>query len=194
MFSEIRVYYEGDPLLKPGFHAFFAALRVRARQRRCGFRLIAAKGTPCQDFQIAIETHRDAWNILLKDSEEPDSGSLSISLCQQNGWDASQSESIFWMVEMMESWFDADKDALERFYGSEFRRQALKANPRVEQISKKDLKAGLSAATGNTRKGDYFDHKTTHGTALLEAINPDLVRQAAPNCQSFFRAVLEKLT
>ena len=111
-------------------------------------------------------------------------------------WDKSHAESIFWMVEMMESWFHADKDALERFYGSgpKFRRNALSANPNVEQISKKDLKNGLSEATKGTSKGDYYDHKTSHGPKLLELIKPELVRKAAPHCQKLFQAVLSKLT
>ena len=36
---------------------------------------------------------------------------------------------------MMESWFHADKDALEDYYKSGFRKAALKANPNVEEIS-----------------------------------------------------------
>lgn len=194
MITEIRIYYEGDVLLKPGFSAFFAALRDRAREKRCGFDLIATNGTPCQDFQIAIRTRPNAWNILLKDSEGPDSGTLSASLCEQNGWGPSHEESIFWMVEMMESWFHADKDTLERFYGPGFKKNALKANPNVERISKKDLKDGLSAATKGTRKGDYYDNKTSHGPKLLASIKPELVREAAHHCQKLFQVVLAKLT
>ena len=193
MVTEIRIYYEGDPLLKPGFHAFFTALRDRAKEKRCGFRLIAAKGTPCRDFQDAIKTNPDAWNILLKDSEGPDAGDLSASLCKQNEWSQSHVDSIFWMVEMMESWFHADKEALQQFYGSGFKKNALKANPNVERISKKDLKDGLSAATKSTRKGDYYDNKTSHGPKLLASINAGLVQEAAPHCQMLFQAVLAKL-
>jgi hypothetical protein len=94
------------------------------------------------------------------------------------------------MVEMMESWFHADKEALTTFYGANFRRNALKANPNVEQIPKKDLEDGLRAATKKTLKGDYYDNKTTHLSKLLALINPDLVRQAAPNCRKLFEAVL----
>ena len=194
MVTEIRIYYEGDRLLKPGFHAFFITLRERAREKRCDFHLIAAKGTPDRDFQIAIKTHPAAWNILRKDSEGPDSGALSSFLCEHNKWDKSHAESIFWMVEMMESWFHADKDALERFYGSKFKKNALRANPNVEKISKKDLENGLRAATQCTRKGDYYDNKASHGSKLLELIDPELVRRAAPHCQKLFQAVLAKLT
>jgi hypothetical protein len=54
-----------------------------------------------------------------------------------------------------------------------------------------DLIEGLNAATKHTTKGKY--HKTKHAPALLESIRPALVRKAAPNCERFFRIVLEKL-
>jgi hypothetical protein len=194
VFTEIRIYYEGDALLKSGFHAFFSSLRERAKETRRRFRLIPSKGTQCcRDFAIAIRANPDAWCILLKDSEGPDTGNLSASLCQQNGWGLARTDSIFWMVEMMEAWFHADKDALESFYGAGFNRNALKANPEVEQIPKKDLENGLRAATKNTAKGDYLDNKTSHGPKLLELIDPDLVQGAAPNCRKLFEAVLARL-
>ena len=183
MFTEIRIYYEGDPQLKSGFDGFFSGLRQRAAKNRCRLRLIAAKGTPCQDFNDAIAANPQAWNILLKDSEGPDTGRLSSELCNKEGWSNSRTDSIFWMVEMMESWFHADKDALEKFYGARFNRKALKANPLVEKIAKKDLKAGLKAATKHTSNGDYFDNKTSHGPKLLAAINPEFVKEAASNCK-----------
>lgn len=194
MLNEIRVYFEGDTLLRPGFAAFFRELQDRAKAKGLRFRLISARGTSPQDFATAHKANPNAWNILLKDSEEPDTGDLSASLCDDNVWDRSLADSIFWMVEMMESWFHADKDALAEFYGNRFNRGALKRNPKVEKISKKDLKAGLKAATKDTAKGDYYENKTSHGPRILERINPRLVREAAPNCQKFFTAVLGKLS
>ncbi len=92
---------------------------------------------------------------------------------------------------MMESWFHADKNALEAFYKDGFRRKALSANPKVEEIPKQDLTRGLKAATKDTAQGEY--HKTKHAPALLELIDPDLVCEAAPNCERLFKAVLNRL-
>jgi len=190
--EEIRIYYEGDWRLKPGFHKFCSELHERAKARRCRIRWIDAEGTPCKDFSKA-KTAPAVWNILLKDSERPDTGNLSASLCAENGWDKSRADSIFWMVEMMESWFHADKEALARWYGEGFNPHALKRNPNVEQIPKRDLKDGLRDATKNTKKGDYYDDKARHAAKLLELINPALVQEAAPNCRKVFEAVLAKL-
>ncbi len=56
----------------------------------------------CRDFETANKTHGDAWNILLIDREGADNGRLSDALCEVQGWAKSLSESIFWMIEMME--------------------------------------------------------------------------------------------
>jgi hypothetical protein len=110
---------------------------------------------------------------------EPTGDNSSLNLCQQNNWDKSHAGSIFWMVEMMEAWFHADKEKLAEFCGDDrFNKSALAANPNVEQIPKKDPIDGLKAATRKTSKGDYFDNKTIHCPKLLESIRPDLVPQS----------------
>jgi hypothetical protein len=86
-----------------------------------------------------------------------------MSLCRRHGWDQSHAGSIFWMAQMMEAWFHADKGALQKFDGNRFEENALAKNPKVEEIPKKDLEDGLRAATKNTTKGNYFDNKTSHG-------------------------------
>jgi hypothetical protein len=193
--SGIHVYYEGHKLLIEGFSQFFAQLRKSAHGRRCHFRLIPAGSgsAACDRFGIAIRANKDVWNILLTGSEGPDTGGLSESLCRKYDWDGNHQDSIFRMVEMMESWLHADKDTLEEFYGRGFRRNALKANPKVEEISKADLENGLKAATKDTGKGEYFDHKTSHGPKLLCAISAEKVQAAAPNCKKLFATVLAKL-
>lgn len=193
MENEIRIYYEGHRLLKSGFDVFFQELHKRARAKRWRIRLIAAKSgdAACGDFAIAQRTHPNQWNILLKDSEGPDTGKLSAVLCTQKGWSESYAGSIFWMVQMMESWFHADPDALEKYYGEGFNRSALRPNRNVEQIPKQDLEDGLKRATKDTKKRGY--HKTAHGPDLLARIKPELVREAASNCDKLFDAVLAKL-
>lgn len=183
--TEIRIYFEGHALLKPGFDGFFKELHERARKQRRGFHLIPSKSgaQARRDFGIALTVNPKAWNVLLLDSEGPYDGRRART----------HRNSVFWMVEMMESWFHADKEALAEFYGDGFKSAALKANPKVELISKKDLKAGLKAATRNTKKGDYFDNKTSHASKLLAIVKPDLVRQAAPNCDRLFKALLAHL-
>jgi uncharacterized protein DUF4276 len=166
--DEIRIYFEGDNSLKPGFAEFFKEIIDAGRAKRCRVQLIATGGKPDRDFSIAGRKHPTAWNILLRDSEGP----LNPN---------DQTDSTFWMVEMMEAWFHADQDALASYYKLGFRKEALRPNPRVEEIHKQDLIAGLNAATKDTTKGRY--HKTKHAPKLLELIAPTKVRHTAPNCE-----------
>jgi hypothetical protein len=190
--TEIRIYFEGDTRLRSGFRAFLDEIYQRCRDKRCRVEVIATGGKPVRDFRIALKSHPDAWNILILDSEKPDDGKLSATLISDEGWNASMTNSIFWMVQMMEAWFHADKDALEQFYLEGFRKQALTANPKVEEIRKKDLEDGLKAATRDTKKGKY--HKINHGPSLLERIDPQRVRDAAPNCRRLFETLLATLS
>jgi len=185
---EMRIYFEGHKNLKAGFDAFLREIKERARTAQWNIRIIATGPTPERDFGIALRKHPGASNILLRDSEGPHRPGLSAEVCQKQGWPSYQADLIFWMVQMMESWFHADKEALERYYGNGFHRSALTANPNVEEISKQDLINGLNAATRNATKGKY--HKTKHAPAILGLIDPARVQQAAPNCKRFFQAVL----
>jgi hypothetical protein len=87
-------------------------------------------------------------------------------------------DSVHMMVQCMESWFLADKDYLRKFYGQEFKANALPSRKEIELISKKDVSAGLEKATKHTQKGAY--HKTRHGFDILAGIDPQKVEAVSP--------------
>jgi len=186
MVSELRIYFEGDVRLRSGFRKFLFEIAEVARSRRCHLDVIAADGTPVQDFRDALRTHPNAWNVLLLDSDSEFKGSHE-DLCRSKGLDPTLRQSIFWMVQVMESWFLADLDAFKECF-DRFDRAALKGNPKVEEIPKRDVLERLKKATN----GKY--HKVTHGTKLLSLIDPSKVREAAPNCDRMFRLILAELS
>ena len=190
MVTELRIYFEGDNQLRPGFHGFLREIKDAAGRQRCRFQLVEAKGTPVQDFRDALSTHPDAWNVLMLDSDGPIDGSLA-DLCRSKKLDPKLQDSVFWMVQVMESWFLADIAALKAYYGDSFQENAVKGNPEVEKILKTDVYSKLKRATKNAKPGEY--HKTKHAPALLAAIDVNLVRSAAPNCDRMFRIILGKL-
>ncbi len=95
------------------------------------------------------------------------------------------------MVQTMESWFVADIDALDRFYGHGFHRNRLPGNPGVEEIDRHTLASNLRDATRGTSKGEY--HKIQHARSLLEMVDVNKVRRAAPHCRRLFEVLNRKI-
>jgi hypothetical protein len=183
--NEIRIYFEGDDALRPGFRAFFREIWDMATARRCKVQLIAGEGAAAQDFKIALKDHPHARNILVIDSEGPHNAKLAADFCRKHRFPR---RSVFWMVQVMESWFLADGAALRSYYGAGFNESALPRNPKVEEVPKQDVLKGIEQAIRQTKKRKY--HKTRQAPDLLARIDPSQVRKAAPNCERIFRTLL----
>lgn len=95
------------------------------------------------------------------------------------------------MVQTMEAWLVADRDALSRFYGQHFNANRLPNNPNVEEIERQTLALALADATRHTQKREY--HKIRHGPALLKMVDVTKVRQAAPHCERLFATLIKKM-
>lgn len=201
MKREIRLYIEGAGKsheairLRKGFRIFLDPLYQLAR--RNGFKFhepITCCDGPntYKDFKAAYGRHKDAMIFLLVDAEEAVAKGVSpwVHLkCDSLGLDDSH---CHLMVQTMEAWLIADKDALANFYQKDFNRNALPQNPRVEEIPKKDLFDGLHDATAKTKKGRY--HKTLHAPEILKRLDVAKVRQAAPHCERLFKTLTEKMS
>jgi hypothetical protein len=127
---------------------FLSEVADSATNRGWRFATVATKGTPVRAFRIALQSHRDAWNVLLLDRE--DAREAEIRTQALDGCDAG---SVFWMVEIMESWFLADLAALKRHYDGGFQESALRGDPNVERIPKADVLERLKRATRATKAG-----------------------------------------
>ena len=198
MVSYIRIFVEGDKALLDGFRAFLKPVIDAAQQRRIRFRVApgGSKDETIKDFLDAVQDEPEVFNVLLIDSDIPDNGRLIASLKNSPIWNSQtgatiRDDQIHFMVQVMESWFLADKDAIARYYGQSFQANRLPPNPNVEQVMASDAIRRLENATRRTRKGTY--HKTRHAPDLLTRIDPTKVRNAAPNCRRLF-AALQNLT
>jgi hypothetical protein len=125
---------------------------------------------------------------LLVDSEEPVTANTPIQhLYARDGWDfaALPNCEVFLMVQTMEAWFLADREALATFYDGGFLPKALPGSAtNLEIIRKTDVEPGLKKATRRTKtKGEY--HKINHGAALLALIDPRIVEDASPHAARF---------
>lgn len=125
----------------------------------------------------------DAFIVLLVDSEGPVDPRHTPweHLRTRDHWNqpaAVADDQVHLMVQCMEAWFLADRDALTDFYGPDFNDNALPSNPDIEHIAKTDVIRALENATRHTStKGRY--HKTYHGFKLLGLIDPIRVRGAS---------------
>ena len=205
MVTAIHIYYEGDDTLGRGFRKFFASILQIARQRRIPFRLIhgGSQENTVADFLTAVHTNvddPDTLDILLVDSEGPSHSNdlhydrLRQALQNTSHWQRErrgitvQPNQFHWMVQVMEAWFLADRDALRDYYGQQFNTQRLPGQPAaVESIPKDDVLRGLTRATERTRKGRY--HKTRHAPDLLESVDVGKVRGNAPACARLLRTL-----
>ena len=193
MVADVRIYFEGDPSLRRGFSEFFNSVNGLARHPK----LIAARGTPVRDFMAGVRRNPRSVNVLLMDSEGPDNGDLIAGLKARRDWDVSVAQAVVddqlhFMVQVMETWFLADRDAISAYYGPQLQQGRLPNNPTVETIGKRDVLQSIEAATRGTQKGTY--HKTRHAPQLLAKLNAARVRSAAPACDRLLRFLEQVLS
>jgi hypothetical protein len=109
---------------------------------------------------------------------------LTNRIAARDGWrrpHGAADDQCHLMVQIMESWFLADKVGLASFYGQGFRENALPASQEVEQIPKADVLSGLAQATRDTRKGSYS--KGSHSFHILADVDLASVEDAAPHAR-----------
>lgn len=203
MVSEIRLYVEGGgagkhtrTLIRKGFGTFLQELVEQARGQRIKWSIIAcgSRWSAFEDFQTALRTHPDAFNLLLVEAEAPVQTTPWRHLQQRDAWPqppGTSDDHCHLMVQMMEAWLMADKEALRRFYGQGFSVRSLPGNQDVEQIDRSVLERALREATRHSQRGEY--HKIQHGPALLEQIDAARVRAAARHCARLFAIVEQRL-
>jgi hypothetical protein len=147
----------------------------------CGSRDEAYK-----DFCRSLQNDPDTLSILLVDAEAPVAAGKNpcAHLRERDGWtEPMPAPRVHLMVQCMESWFLADRAALQRFYGQGFKPNALPGSAAIEAVPKLDVMGGLSRATKDADKGEY--HKTRHGFAILESLDPAKVSECSPHAKAF---------
>ena len=128
--------------------------------------------------------------FLLVDSEGPVAGqSVWEHLTARDRWTrpgGAGDDQAFLMVQVMETWFLADRDALRAYFGAGFRENAIRAWPNLEGVPKATVFAALKGATGSCRKS-YAKGRVSF--ELLAQIDPARVEAACPHA----RALLDRL-
>jgi uncharacterized protein DUF4276 len=196
----VRIYVEGGgewaytkTACRAAFHEFFRKFVPEGRQPK----VIASGGreNAFSDFKQAVLQNPDQLVLLLVDAEGPVAQAATnwAHLRARDQWNrppgVSEDQAQL-MVQCMESWFLADRDALKDYYGDGFLIASIPGGP-IESVAKNDVLNALQHASRNTRtKGKY--HKTIHGFDLLARIDPRKVR-AASRCAERLCTVLGNL-
>lgn len=194
---KVTVYVEGGgdkrelkSKCRQGFSSFFGKAGLHGRLPKvvaCG-----GRDQAYDRFCTAIAHQPDDFSVLLVDSEGPVVAAQPwVHLRQRDGWrrpaDATE-DSAHLMVQMMESWFLADRDCLARYFGDGFRPGALPAEQRaIEDISKEDLEQALQEAPRQSRKRQYA--KGRDSFALLAQLDVNRVLAASPHARRLVDAV-----
>ncbi len=195
----IRLYVEGGgdsktlkTACRKGFRLFLEKAGLSGRMPSivaCGGRKNAY-----DRFATALRA-ADGTSLLLVDAEGP----VAIGVDHADPWghlrtrddwtrpDGSRDEHCHLMVQVMESWFLADKATLASFYGQCFRENALPENALVEEVPKAHVLSGLARATRDTQKGSYS--KGSHSFNILADLDPAKVEGAAPYAKRLLDAL-----
>ncbi len=199
---KMQLYVEGggnrnflNAQCRKAFQAFFRKAGLAGNLPRvfaCGSRQQTYK-----DFCNALDAaHNGEFIVLLVDSEGPvaEGAGPWLHLKNRDNWDqpaGAMDENAHLMVQCMEAWFLADKDALASYYGDGFNENSLPRRVEVERVSKRDIERGLNMATRQgDRKGAY--HKSRHSFAILAELNPDKVTEASPHAKRLITTLLNR--
>ena len=125
--------------------------------------------------------------FLLVDSEGPVVLGHSVwqHLHVRDGWHRPANagdDRAFLMVQVMETWFLADREALRSYFGTGFGENALRAWPNLEDVPKSRVFEALERATASCRKR-YSKGRVSF--ELLAQVDPAQVEAACPHAKAF---------
>jgi len=196
----VKVYVEGggdtralQANCRRGFREFFdksGFAGIMPSVSACG-----GRKTAYEDFCTALScAQSDEVPVLLVDSEGPVPPRTNpwnyLRTRRGDEWprpDGATDEQAHLMVQCMETWFMADKEALISHYNQHFRESALPARNDIEEIPKPDILDGLKNATRQTQKREYS--KGGHSFDILAKIDPQKVTERSFHARKLIDAL-----
>ncbi|MHB9025235.1 MAG: DUF4276 family protein [Armatimonadota bacterium] len=191
----VKVYVEGAghtdferTKCRQAFSTFFAAAGLTGKRLRT---------VPCGGRQSAYDAFVTALNnagtdelpLLLVDSEDfIIAGQTSWQhLKAQDNWDrptGASDDQAFLMVQVMETWFLADRELLRTHFTGNLIEHHLPAWQNLEAVSKVNILTALERATANC---NVPYQKGTLSFEILAKLDPNKVEVACPHARSFLQ-------
>ncbi len=194
----VTVYVEGGGQSKAlktkcraGFRKFFEKAKLVGQMPSviaCGGRDSAVK-----DFRNALRRLKSGQvALLLVDSEGPVQEGITPwqHLKSRDKWDrpdGAQEDQAHLMVQCMETWFLADVETLESYFGHGFQSAVIPKRNDIENIPKDDVLKQLESASSRSKKRVY--NKGSHSFEILAQIDPERVIQ----CSWFAERLIDTL-
>ena len=177
-----------DLVFKEAWKRFFAAAGLAGRMPR----IVRGEGREqtFDKFRSALRRQRRGETVLLLvDSEGPVAPDHSAwqHLRRQDNWDqppGADDDSAYLMVQVMETWFLADREALHNVFGPSFNENHLRQWPNLEAVHRDAVYNALEQATANCQK-QYRKGRVSF--QLLGEINPEHVAAACPHADQLLR-------
>ena len=173
---------------REGWRNFFEAAGLGGRMPK-----VVRGGSRTQTFDRfatgVAEQSADAVPLLLVDSEHPVEAGHSVwqHLRASDGWNkpvGAGEDVAFLMVQIMETWFLADRDALRNYFGARFGENALGQWAELEEVSKETVLDTLRKAT---EKCPTRYAKGRVSFELLAQVDPARVEAACPHAAALLK-------
>ena len=185
----VRVFIEGgssgrasDRVFKEAWTAFFTAAGLAGRLPR----IVRGEGRSAtfRKFTTARRRANEVF-LLLVDSEGPVAPDHSAwqHLRNWDNWDqppGAADDGAYLMVQVMETWFLADREALRGFFGPQLNENHFREWPNLEEVHKDTALNALERAASNCPK-PYSKGKVSF--ELLGQIDPQRVAVACPHAK-----------
>ena len=120
------------------------------------------------DSEDAVTLGRSTWHHVLN----------------RDGWDQPEgagNDQAFLMVQVMETWFLADREALRKYFGAKLKERAFKTWPNLENVPKRQVFKALKTATASCHKR-YSKGEISF--ELLAQVDPVRVEDACPHAKA----------
>ena len=188
----IKIYIEGggegkdlDSRFREAWSKFFKAAGLEGQMPRP----VRGKGraNTYDLFCTAMANRKqDEWPLLLVDSEaalEQDHTAWQ-HLKSRDNWDKpgdADDQHAYLMVQVMETWLLADKEAMRAYFGNKFKSDKIPAWPDLETVPKATVFDALDKATADCGEKCYAKGKVSF--EVLGAINPQKVKDRCPHAK-----------